>query len=978
MTRKNRRRRLPSALELLETRWLFSLTIAPQANGSEAGGSSHSGGCCCPMCSRYSGIVQVDSMVYLPPDSKLTEEQIEALANSDHGGGCSCPLCKAALGEQNPSVPVTDGSSSENFVTSGEKWPQPGGPGNPVTITYSLSNLLDDQLGGVLSDDAVYDAVEEALGLWAKYAPLNFVEVEDSGPDVDDDPYSPLRNPQIRFGFHAIDGRNDVLAHAYYPDNTGLAGDVHLDRDENWSTRPSFSNIDIIEVLTHELGHSLGLDHETRNAAIMNPFYSGRYEGPGTGVLLQDDINGIRAIYGTGVGSVSSLDRKPITEGEAFSLDEDAPLQTVASVLANDSDPNGDDLTALLVTPPAHGEIVLAADGTFQYTPDPNYFGSDSFTYQASNGAFQSEATTVSLTILPTMDPPVAAPDEYAVRTGDVLATGRQAETVVAAGSVWRYLDDGSNQGTAWREADFDDAGWSAGPAQLGYGEGDEATAIGFGGNAEDRHITTYFRQEFDLSDTARINTLDLRLMRDDGAAVYLNGYLIARSNLSSVINSESLALIDVAGSSETRFFTFTINVANLPAGTIREGRNVLAVELHQSRANSEDLSFDLSLTALRNVSDDPVVNDQDLDLTGLLPNILAGPEHGALEVEPDGSLVYTPTPGFVGQDVVTYQAASKNAATFVASGSSWRYLDTGANLGEAWFDPTFDDDDWKTGQAQLGYGDGDETTSIDYGSANNRYATTYFRKEFTLDDPAAVLSLEAHVLRDDAAAIYLNGAEIYRDDNLPADAGHAVYTGDPVDDEEAFVTFSIPTELLTAGVNVLAVEVHQSAANDNDLSFDLRLEGKVAAEPTTITIDVTPTIFGDVDFNGRVDLDDLNYVRGNFGGDASVLLGDANGDGAIDLIDLNAVRNNFGSVALAPAAVTASSPMESVVAAVVVTEPVTSKTLESKSPEGRSAAPSRSSRAWDAALLDLLATSDRSLSQLSTLTRKRLPVRST
>lgn len=971
MTRKNRRRRLPSALELLETRWLFSLTVAPQANGSEASGSSHGGGCPCPMCSRYSGIVQVDSMVFLPPDSKLTDEQIEALANSDHGAGCSCPLCKAALGESSPSVPVTDGSSSENFVASGEKWPQPGGAGNPVTITYSLSNLLDDDLGGILSDDAVYDAVEEALGMWAKYAPLNFVEMEDSGPAVADDQYSALRNPQIRIGFHPIDNRNGVLAHAYYPDGSGLAGDVHLDQSENWSTRPSFSNIDIIEVLTHELGHSLGLDHENRNPAIMNPFYSGRFEGPGTGDLLQDDINGIRAIYGTGVGSVSSLDRKPVTEGEAFSLDEDAPLQTDVSVLENDTDPEGADLTALLVTGPAHGDIVLAADGTFQYTPDPNYFGADSFTYQASNGSFQSEATTVALTVLPTMDLPVAAPDEYTVRTGNVLATGRKAETVVAAGSVWHYLDDGSDQGTAWREADFDDSDWSAGPAQLGYGEGDEATAVGFGGNAEDRHITTYFRQEFDLSDTARIHSLDLKLMRDDGAAVYLNGNLIARSNLSSNFNSETLALIDVAGSSETRFFNFTISLANLPADTVREGRNVLAVELHQSRANSEDLSFDLSLTANRDVSDDPVVNDQDFDRTGLIAKVLAGPEHGALEVEPDGSLVYAPTPGFVGQDVITYQATSKNAATFVASGSNWRYLDTGANLGEAWFDPSFDDNDWKTGQAQLGYGDGDEATSIDYGSASSRYATTYFRKEFALDDPAAVLTLDAQVLRDDAAAIYLNGVEIYRDDNLPAGAGHAVYTGDPVDDEKAFVTFSIPTELLVAGVNVLAVEVHQSAANDNDLSFDLQLQGKVASEPTTITIDVTPTILGDVDFNGRVDLDDLNFVRSNFGGDASVLLGDANGDGAIDLSDLNAVRNNFGSVASAPAAVTSSSPVESTVAAVAVTNKSAAKSLES-----HSTSLTRSNSAWDAALLDLLATSDRTLSQLTTLTRKRVASR--
>ena len=91
---------------------------------------------------------------------------------------------------------------------------------------------------------------------------------------------------------------------------------------------------------------------------------------------------------------------------------------------------------------------------------------------------------------------------------------------LVASGTAWRYLDNGSDPGTTWRAPTFNDGAWASGAAQLGYGDGDEATVVGYGGNPDAKYITTYFRRTFSVSNPSQFSTLTLRLLRDDGALV--------------------------------------------------------------------------------------------------------------------------------------------------------------------------------------------------------------------------------------------------------------------------------------------------------------------------------------------------------------------------------------------------------------------------------------------------------------------------
>jgi hypothetical protein len=163
---------------------------------------------------------------------------------------------------------------------------------------------------------------------------------------------------------------------------------------------------------------------------------------------------------------------------------------------------------------------------------------------------------------------------------------------LVPFGSVWSFDDSGADLGSAWREPGFDDGGWSSGPGELGYGDGDEATVVSFGGDPSNKHTTTYFRRSFEVVDPSVVSGLVLRLRRDDGAVVYLNGTEVLRDNLPSGSISAS-TYANTWQISETT----PVEVSPSP-GLLVAGENTLAVEMHQAWRTSSDLTFDLDLTA--------------------------------------------------------------------------------------------------------------------------------------------------------------------------------------------------------------------------------------------------------------------------------------------------------------------------------------------------------------------------------------------
>src|SRR6185295_6063601 len=140
--------------------------------------------------------------------------------------------------------------------------------------------------------------------------------------------------------------------------------------------------------------------------------------------------------------TITAVNDAPVAVPDAYSVNEDTTLTVAlaAGVLLNDSDLDGNPLTATVVAGVSHGVLTLNADGSFSYVPVANYSGADSFTYKANDGTVDSNTVTVSLTITAVNDATVAVADAYSVAEDTTL-------TVALAAGV--LLNDSDLDGNA-------------------------------------------------------------------------------------------------------------------------------------------------------------------------------------------------------------------------------------------------------------------------------------------------------------------------------------------------------------------------------------------------------------------------------------------------------------------------------------------------------------------------------------------------
>jgi hypothetical protein len=351
--------------------------------------------------------------------------------------------------------------------------------------------------------------------------------------------------------------------------------------------------------------------------------------------------------------------------------------------------------------------------------------------------------------------------------------------TLISEGSSgWSYLDDGSNPNNpnvVWNKAYFVPGGnWKTnGKApfiyngQLGPGCPAGYTCIDFGPEQNNRYITSYYRKTFDIPETSTLyQYLELKLKRDDGAIVYINGQEVYKTNIGENHYIGYRTLAD--SSSSDNGYVWRKNL--IDGHILKSGSNTITVELHQSSIGSLDLYFDLELIA--------------------------------------------------------HKAVAVSHRTIVPSFDNWKYFEPDTDLDTLWRYNSFDDSAWPEGNAELGYGDGDETTIVGYGgNPSAKKMTNYFRKAFSTT--AQYDTLKIRTKRDDGIIIHLDGKEVFRDHmKLPGKISYSDTAFVADDDGEEWISTMISGLKLPPGNHLLAVEVHQQSPGSSDLSFNFELIG--------------------------------------------------------------------------------------------------------------------------------------------------------
>ncbi len=161
--------------------------------------------------------------------------------------------------------------------------------------------------------------------------------------------------------------------------------------------------------------------------------------------------------------------------------------------------------------------------------------------------------------------------------------------TALAAGSTWAYLDTGVDPGSTWNDVGFDQSNWLSGPGPLGYGDDGLGTTLGYGPDANNKYITTWYRSATSIRELDGIVSATMGIRRDDGAVVYLNGLEAFRTNMAEgPVDATTLASSSAGSYNETAYFEFPIDTSLLVAGD-----NLVAIEVHQHAATSSDLVMD-------------------------------------------------------------------------------------------------------------------------------------------------------------------------------------------------------------------------------------------------------------------------------------------------------------------------------------------------------------------------------------------------
>ena len=381
---------------------------------------------------------------------------------------------------------------------------------------------------------------------------------------------------------------------------------------------------------------------------------------------------------------LNATSHTPTAVDDSYSTDEDTTLtEADPGVLGNDTDPDGDPLTAALVVGPAHGSLTLNPNGSFTYTPAANYSGPDSFTYRANDGSADSNVATVSITVNPVNDAPTAANDAYSTNEDTALnifaASGVLANDTDPEGDpLTAALVDGPAHGTLTLNPNgsftYTPAANYSGPDSFTYRANDGAAAS----NVATVSITvtpvndapTAANDAYSTNEDTPLTVAAPGVLANDTdpdgdalSAVLVSG----PSNGTLTLNANgSFTYTPAANYSGPDSFTYRANDGSASSNAATVSITVNPVNDAPTAANDAySTNEDTPLTV---AAPGVLANDTDPDGDALSAVLVSGPSHGTLTLNANGSFTYTPAGNYSGPDSFTYRANDGSANSNVAT----------------------------------------------------------------------------------------------------------------------------------------------------------------------------------------------------------------------------------------------------------------------------------------------------------------------
>lgn len=438
---------------------------------------------------------------------------------------------------------------------------------------------------------------------------------------------------------------------------------------------------------------------------------------------LADDGQG-QSLVATVTLQVSAVNDVPQAVGDAFTVAEDGTLNIDAAggVLANDTDADLDTLAAALVSGPAHGSLTLNADGSFSYTPEANYNGSDSFTYTASDGQGGAAEATVSITVTPENDSPLAVADGYTTTEDTVFSIGSLGllsnDSDVDGDTLTAALVSGPANGSVVVNAD---GSFEYTPNQNFHGEDAFVYSVSDGTLTSEAIVTmtvTPVNDSPTAADDSYAVDEDQTLTVDAAAGLLLNdsdvdGDALIASIATDPVNGSvsvnadgSFVYTPNANFNGSDTFTYTVSDGTLTAtGTVSITINAIAdAPIVGGDAYSTGEDVPLTVDATMGV----LANDVASEGGALVAAVVTPPEHGTLTMNDDGSFSYTPEANWNGTVNFEYSATGEDGE--VTTGTATIVVEP-LNDAPVAADDSFDVDGEMTGSVMANDSDVDGNT---------------------------------------------------------------------------------------------------------------------------------------------------------------------------------------------------------------------------------------------------------------------------